>query len=219
MNRAKPPAVASWMLQHLARRTTSEALAGDLLEEFTRGRSGSWYWRQVLWAILVTVLGTLRSASLALSFALLWTIGVTLFWGRYFFPSQMHLILRKAPSLYAQFDWPWSTIFEISLVSVLATVPVVAGLSVYILVSRRFSTSRYFLAVSLAFVLQAARTLALPGILKHSRSFSIAIFFAILVLTMWVAQRTHSDRSPAQCLNSGMTPTTLGSANPRSRSR
>ena len=128
----------------------------------------------------------------------LWTIGVTLFWGRYFFPSQVHLILQKAPSLYAQFDWPCSTILEISLWSALTTVPVVAGLSVYILVSRRFSTARYFLAVSLAFALQVARMLVLPGILKHSRSFSAAMFFVTLVLTIWVARRAKSNRTPAQ---------------------
>jgi hypothetical protein len=32
---------------------TDEALAGDLLEQFTQGRSAAWYWRQVLWAIVI----------------------------------------------------------------------------------------------------------------------------------------------------------------------
>ncbi len=47
-----PPALATWMLKHLVPGEGNEALEGDLLEEFQRRRSASWYWRQVLAAIL-----------------------------------------------------------------------------------------------------------------------------------------------------------------------
>jgi hypothetical protein len=50
--RVSPPTTATWMLKHLVLGDRNEALEGDLLEEFQRGRSVSWYWRQVLWAIL-----------------------------------------------------------------------------------------------------------------------------------------------------------------------
>ena len=47
-----PPAMATWLLKHLVLGERNEALQGDLLEEFQRRRSTSWYWRQVLEAIL-----------------------------------------------------------------------------------------------------------------------------------------------------------------------
>jgi hypothetical protein len=52
MKRLKPPALATWLLEH-ARFTTTDVIAGDLLEEFNKGRSAAWYWRQALVAIIV----------------------------------------------------------------------------------------------------------------------------------------------------------------------
>ncbi len=52
MKRSKPPALATWLLEH-ARFTTTDVIAGDLLEEFNKGRSAAWYWRQALVAIVV----------------------------------------------------------------------------------------------------------------------------------------------------------------------
>jgi hypothetical protein len=204
MKRSKPPAVATWLLEHLTSRRTNDALAGDLLEEFTHGRSASWYWRQVLLAIRTSFLKELRSASFGLGFALLWSVGCALFWGRFFFPRQIQFILQEAPAWYFLFPWPWSTVVEIGFLSALTTVPIAVGLSFYLLVLRRFTISRYFLGVSLAFVLQVARMLALPGVLKHSRSFSPAIFFAIMALTIWVAKRGNTGEA-----RPGMAPISL----------
>ncbi len=47
-----PPVMATWLLRHLVLGDRNEALEGDLLEEFQRRGSASWYWRQVLGAIL-----------------------------------------------------------------------------------------------------------------------------------------------------------------------
>jgi hypothetical protein len=52
MKSSQPPALARWLLEHI-RFNTDEALTGDLLEEFSQGRSAAWYWRQVLTAIVV----------------------------------------------------------------------------------------------------------------------------------------------------------------------
>lgn len=51
MNGRAPPAVATWILQHLGAGTHQEALAGDLIEQYARGRSRLWYWQQALIAI------------------------------------------------------------------------------------------------------------------------------------------------------------------------
>jgi hypothetical protein len=51
MRSSQPPIVAMWVLTHFGNR--NEVLAGDLVEEYQRGRTVAWYWRQVLVAILV----------------------------------------------------------------------------------------------------------------------------------------------------------------------
>jgi hypothetical protein len=53
MRSSKPPALATWLVEHLNPGGRNEALAGDLLEQFSQGRSVAWYWRQVLVAIIV----------------------------------------------------------------------------------------------------------------------------------------------------------------------
>ena len=52
MEPRRPPAVAFWLLAHAGKSLYAEALAGDLIEEFNRGRSARWVWRQVLVAVL-----------------------------------------------------------------------------------------------------------------------------------------------------------------------
>jgi preprotein translocase subunit SecY len=45
----KPPRLATWLLDQLG---PSEALAGDLIEEYARRGSAFWFWRQVIMAVL-----------------------------------------------------------------------------------------------------------------------------------------------------------------------
>jgi hypothetical protein len=53
MKSSVPPALATWLLEHIRFSNTDDALMGDLLEEFSHRRSPAWYWRQVLVAIVV----------------------------------------------------------------------------------------------------------------------------------------------------------------------
>jgi hypothetical protein len=48
-----PPKVALWLLKHGGSRYHSEALAGDLIEQYQEGRSRAWCWKQVAAAILI----------------------------------------------------------------------------------------------------------------------------------------------------------------------
>ncbi len=45
------PRFATWLLARLGDRYRRDALIGDLAEEYQRGRSSSWYWRQALCAL------------------------------------------------------------------------------------------------------------------------------------------------------------------------
>ena len=60
MKPTQPPAVATWLLKRLASGERQESLIGDLIEQYRQGRSASWYWRQVLMAILVSAAKALR---------------------------------------------------------------------------------------------------------------------------------------------------------------
>jgi hypothetical protein len=53
MTLPNPPKLATWLLERLSSGYHSESLAGDLFEQYVRGRTRSWYWRQVLIAIFV----------------------------------------------------------------------------------------------------------------------------------------------------------------------
>jgi hypothetical protein len=57
MNSTHPPPLATWLLQRFG---AKEALVGDLIERYQRGRSIGWYWRQVLPAILATAYQDIR---------------------------------------------------------------------------------------------------------------------------------------------------------------
>lgn len=103
-----PPAIATWMLEHLTLGRKNEALAGDLLEEFSRGRPATWYWRQVLVAIVVGFAGELRTQWPAIFYATLCVIPVPAYW--------MLAVdkVMNGPFFTRrwQLDWPYSTICD-----------------------------------------------------------------------------------------------------------
>jgi hypothetical protein len=51
-----------WLLQRLGPAYQSEALAGDLIEQYQYGRSGLWCWRQVIAAIFSAQVHSMRRA-------------------------------------------------------------------------------------------------------------------------------------------------------------
>jgi hypothetical protein len=59
----EPPKMAVWLLKQWASPYQCDSLAGDLLEMYRDGRSRSWYWRQVVAALLIARLRTLRMLS------------------------------------------------------------------------------------------------------------------------------------------------------------
>ena len=62
MTARKPPTLANWLLNRSGFARENPPLAGDLLEEFGRGRSAAWYWRQTL---VVISTGLVRAARLS----------------------------------------------------------------------------------------------------------------------------------------------------------
>jgi len=78
MSDKQPPRVATWLAQRLVSGPRRESLLGDLIEQYRLGRSGMWYWRQVLAAIVVGNAHDLASHKLLALRAL--TVGWTLYY-------------------------------------------------------------------------------------------------------------------------------------------
>lgn len=75
----RPPLVATWFLEVLGSDPRNDQMVGDLIERYSRGRSRSWYWRQMVAAIATSFLQQLRSQWLMVISALiagwcLWSI-------------------------------------------------------------------------------------------------------------------------------------------------
>jgi hypothetical protein len=71
---AKPPSLATWMLEHLTPDDRDEALAGDLLEDFQAGRSKGWYWRQACSACATGWISYFGDHRFLVAFAVLWSM-------------------------------------------------------------------------------------------------------------------------------------------------
>jgi signal peptidase I len=77
MKPADPPRLAVWILGRLAPAYQREALIGDLIEEFRRGRSEVWFWSQVM-RVLYAAIGALRQRRVKFK-----TSRMTSYWRQY----------------------------------------------------------------------------------------------------------------------------------------
>lgn len=110
MKVSHPPALASWLLKHLVPGGQNEILAGDLLEQFGE-RGPAWYWRQVLAAIVVGFVQTLRARWGAILFAIAFSASIPL---RYiWFVSQFKYLLYSSIKL----PWPLSLVSQIGILT------------------------------------------------------------------------------------------------------
>jgi hypothetical protein len=80
MSTTQLPRVAGWLLRRLTCGPNRESLIGDLEEQFARGRSPWWYWRQVISAILAGVAMDLRDHPRLAIRSLVLTSAVVILW-------------------------------------------------------------------------------------------------------------------------------------------
>jgi hypothetical protein len=59
-----PPSLATKLLESLVPQRTSEALLGDLIEQYEAGRSRTWYWQQVVLTLVITAGLEVRASKL-----------------------------------------------------------------------------------------------------------------------------------------------------------
>ena len=138
MRISKPPALATWMLEHLILGTDRDALAGDLLEEFRQGRSVQWYWRQVLAAIFLGFPKELGRQWKAAIFAFVWTIASLIALRVLYHSTQFRPMFGWA----LRHDWPESGI----LTTIVDLSPQFLmwwfGVCLYLLMMRSFTARR-----------------------------------------------------------------------------
>jgi hypothetical protein len=76
MRASRPPRLADWLLFRLAFGARRHSLVGDLHEQYARGRSSVWYWRQAAKAIVLNIgIGLGRNA---LALGLFWIFSLAL---------------------------------------------------------------------------------------------------------------------------------------------
>jgi|GEM_PF-4479227 len=91
----RPTAAALWLLN---RSGAAESLIGDLIETFHEGRSPAWFWKQVLIAIAINALSSLRHHCPHLAFALTGTLSPLFL---------QHSMFRPHTGLLARREFRW----------------------------------------------------------------------------------------------------------------
>jgi len=196
--RSKPPALATWLVEHLVPGDKREALSGDLLEQFNQGRSAAWYWRQVLLAILVGLSKELLILWVALGATTLSTWVFLQPWGHSAVAAGFQAIMRPGMTL----AWPLSLIYTAGCFAVINALPVVAVLSLYLGLRRRLALRRFLrglvsgvFALALCMVMGWAVPFGRARTPLHYVAISLPLFVSLL-FSMWTA-RPNEERKIA----------------------
>jgi hypothetical protein len=194
MKSSRPPRLATWLFERLTQKESREALAGDLWEECSRGRSDTWYWRQVLVAIMATFFAELRGRWIVVTFALV--VSGIVPWNQLFhnFRFQSFLMLG------IQLPWPVSFLVGIAVLSAFQATILVVTLASYVLATKSFHSRTFLIAFRLALLIlilgNAGVTISLvfplPRLFFYHVLWRLPLFFG-LVLSMWVAGPTAAQ--------------------------
>jgi hypothetical protein len=202
MNITKPPALAKFLLQHLAVR--NDALVGDLLEEFEHRKSPVWFWRQVLWIICLRFAHDLRTPWLAAGFAALWPYLVFVAARGLSLNSQYRSVLNWTRS----HPWPEFYLYSMAVGFVTTAVLFSLGLGLYLMLTRNLDGlgfSQGSLVIFLGTALHGA-SLILVNLSSQHRGLLRTLVgrllnfllcwwlpsFLILLASMWSAARTSA---------------------------
>lgn len=186
MKSSQPPALATWLLEHLVAEGKNEVLAGDLLEEFGRQGSTARYWRQVLAAIMVSFLQELRVRWTAILVAIVCSSAVP--WQHLWFSRQFQSLFQFGIRL----PWPLSLISQIVFLTLFNAAMLVIVLSMYLAVTRNSNPRRFSQALLVALpVLALGNTSLIFGSTLHQHFFvrvleHLPLFFGLLI-SMWIA--------------------------------
>jgi hypothetical protein len=181
----EPPRLAAWLLVQFSPVAGNVPLAGDLMEEFRKGRSAGWYWRQVLWAIPLAFLQSLRREWGRLAYAVLCGGLISTIWPL-LFRATTTVYVRSAvfvdggmrlnwdhtvqastvPAVYALYaksygiQWPWSLLSQIAFIAALQVVIVAFAIVVYGAFARGLKARNFIRALAVVTVVLASSSVA-----------------------------------------------------------
>jgi uncharacterized protein involved in exopolysaccharide biosynthesis len=105
MTAPRPPRLADWLLQRLAEGRRQQSILGDLHEQYARGRTVAWYWRQTITTILV---GPMKQRLLWLLVPTVVTAAITATWAHYYLPTRYQsetlilIVPQQVPEAYVR---------------------------------------------------------------------------------------------------------------------
>jgi hypothetical protein len=217
MNSPRPPALATWLLEHLMIGPNRDAVVGDLVEQFSRRPSAAWYWRQALAAVTLGLWRERYILWMAAVCTMVWTAALAQLpfrWRIWRFTEGAGIFFTAYPWL----PWPMSDPNRIAFHSATYALPVLAVLCLYLAITKDFrlrKLTRGMLVGSLALPLGVIPALAflsafhssisvrtlvaeyavpLPLFVWLVRAIESLPLFVALVLSLWAA-RTVSERS------------------------
>src|SRR5262249_52705869 len=103
MTASRPPRLADWLLQRLATGPRQQSILGDLHEQYERGRSVAWYWRQTTKTIVV---GPMKQRLVWVLVPTVLTAALTTMWSYYFMPTRyqsealVQVVPQQVPEAY-----------------------------------------------------------------------------------------------------------------------
>ena len=215
MTQLKPPALASWMLRHLVLGDQTEALEGDLLEEFQRRGSVAWYWRQVFGAIFASFTNEVRA-----DWVMVWTVLFTLAWTYCLYaipivgwPVPMPILFRlnhflEAHGYYGTFIWYASG--RLFMHGIPFLFHVAAPLGIYLLAARNFRLRTFTMGLCAAVLVSivlvpvpfqpALDFLSMHGLAMYWvqlwKWFEVVTRILPLLAAIWVAQAGRKRSLP-----------------------
>jgi len=159
----QPPRLATWLLEQFSPVLNNPPLAGDLMEAFKQGRSSGWYWRQVLWAILIALPHLLRKQWGCLAYAVACSGLISIAWFLTFPKGS-----RSGPLVFALYakgyriQWPWSLVYQMAFQAAFQGVIVAFALGAYLAFSRILNPQNLPRALMVVVVVLASSNVALP---------------------------------------------------------
>jgi hypothetical protein len=181
-NLVEPPKLATWLLEQFSL-LLDAPLAGDLIESFRQGRSSAWYWRQVLWAVMVRFLQSLRKQPVRLSYAVVCGCLISATWSSMFHVTTRVYVrsaefvdgrvrlywertvesttLASVYGVYAKsygIQWPWSQLYQVAFYFVFQAMIVTLALGAYLGFARILKAQNFLRALVVVVVILVGAT-------------------------------------------------------------
>jgi hypothetical protein len=190
--KSNPPRLAIWWLRHACPGSDNDALTGDLIERFGEGQTRGWFWRQVLIAFAVGVLGEIRRRWPYFCYAAAGTAMPAILW-KSLHGAGFRLHWWTLP-------WPWSQLVIELSPSVLLALAALPALAAGLVINREFRWGSLLRAAVINLALITLGHYAFGRFLIVPKVVVVLSFFATFLVAAWLGCRSprHGDELERQ---------------------